>query len=447
MAAPRFTHAFAASHHCHLCGSDISLAYASRTGESWKAYVQELRHASPSMPRTAQALVPPRLCAHRLDSRDGEEARLVHAACWAVVTRLWDRDAFTAAELDGFLDCARDAGPFLPEIRFREAPDRLDVTIDHRLGVGDIEYRPAAACSDEERQWESLCAGLEDEGFTPPALLGLRRHELPEHVDGFVAYARQQHGAGKALAGAGAGVRSWVSVVSLLTPCLADGGSVAQALRNLYHGGAARFPHTANHDVVRANALTILLRLLTIPVEDVFAADGARAGRRAKLESPRAVPLAGITPDAPFRLGFLTLRREHYGDYFNEGRPCVGMRYLRCVDFEHHKGRAARGDVVPAIGALCGLRLFRDRIGTLAVHAKDGPDWHSVWQQDAMVQLSGAAAARPTAAEWPAGATQGHLLVISDTIKDQAVFDRFSQYMRETGWPEDARPRGFESMP
>lgn len=414
MAAAQHTHAFATSHHCHLCGSEISLAYASRHGESWKAHAQELRHAAPSVPRVAQALVPPGLCAHGFDGR--EEARLVHAACWAVVARLWGRHVFTLAELDGFLDCARDAGPFLPGIRFREAPDRLDVTIDHRLDARDMEHRPAAAArgdGGDERQWESLCAGLADEGITPPALLGLRRHELPGDVDAFVARALRQPSGGGAPGAATADAGPWAGVVGLLAPWLA-GGSVAQALRNLYHGGAARFPHAANHDVVRANALTVLLRLRTIPVEDVFAAAGAPAGRRARLESPRAVPLADMAPDAPFRLRFLTLRREHYVDYLDDGGSRVGMRYLRCIDFEHRKGRGAPGDATPAVRALCGLRLFRDRVGTLAVHAKDGPRWCSVWQQDPTVRLSAAVAARPTTAEWPPGMAQGHLLVISD---------------------------------
>ena len=464
-----FTHTFATFHHCVVCGSEISLTYATRPTESWKAYAQPLQHPSPSAPRVPQALVPPGLCSHTFE---GEEARLVHAACWDVVARLWGKKEFTLAELDGFLDCARDASPFLPEIRFREAPDRFDVTVDHTLDAEDLEHRTSSAETDAQRRFEELCAGLKDEGIKSPVLLaGLRRYPLPERFHAFVSSTLQSPS--EATNNENPALRFWAKVIGLLTSVSAGPDSpfaqadspsrvdrVAQALRNIRRGGPSRFPHTANHDVVRANASSILLTLLLIPVEDIFEADPLD-GKRPKLQRPRPEPLASLRPGWPFRLSFLTVRREYYVDNMNFGRRFrVGMKYLRTIDFRFHDEppqpeQSLAGYVVPSVRNLCGMQLVRDSICVFAVHAKDGNDWYTVWQQDPTIKITPHMAAVPTSAQWPAGMEKGDLLLVSDvslvlrvvtrrirevpladfaqTLKDIAVFDQFSQYLRDSG--------------
>ncbi|UNI15590.1 hypothetical protein JDV02_002112 [Purpureocillium takamizusanense] len=454
-----FSHTLATLQHCVVCGSEISLTYAARPTESWKAHAQPLEHASPpSVPRVPQALVPPGLCSHTFE---GQEARLVHAACWHVVARLWGKTEFTAAELDGFLDCARDASPFLPEIRFREAPDRFDVTVDHTLDADDLEGRTSRAETDAQRRFEELCAGLKDEGIKSPVLLGLRRHPLPERLHAFVSrtLASPTDAANKETPA----LRFWAKVIGLLTSASAGpdapfsqadspsrAARVAQALRNIRHGGPSRFPHTANHDVVRANASSILLALQLIPVEDIFEADHALLdGQRPKLQRPRPEPLSSLRPGWPFRLSFLTLRREYYVDNMDFGRRFrVGMKYLRTIDFrfhddtqqhqhqqrpEQHTLAGGGSYVVPAVRSLCGMQLVRDGIGVFAVHAKDGNDWYTVWQQDPTIKITPHMAALPTSAQWPEGMQKGDLLLVSDTVKDIAVFDQFSQYLRDSG--------------
>ncbi|KAJ6443457.1 ATP-dependent RNA helicase dbp3 [Purpureocillium lavendulum] len=453
-----FANTFATFHHCVVCGSEISLSYAARASESWKACAQPLQHASPSVPRVAQPLVAPGLCPPTFAAE--QEAGLVHASCWHVVARLWGKTEFTAAELDGFLDCARDASPFLPEIRFREAPDRLDVTIDHSLEAQDLEHRTSRAETDAQRRFEALCAGLKDEGIKSPVLLGLGRHALPERLDAFVSHALQDPGE----AGSGTGGparRFWAKVVGLLTSTSTGPDSpfsrpdspsraarVAQALRNIQRGGPSRFPHAANNDVVRANASTILLSLQLIPVEDICEAEPlglAANGKPSRLQRPRAVPLSALRPGSPFRLSFLTVRREYFVDNMKFGRRFrVGMKYLRTIDFAFHDDddmdqalpdlhvAAPATHLVPAVRTLCGMQLVRDGIGVFAVHAKDGDDWYTVWQQDPTATITPDMVALPTSAQWPGKMQDGELLLVSDTLKDIAVFDQFSQYLQSS---------------
>lgn len=410
-----FTHTFATFHHCSLCGSEISLAATSRRGEGWKAVAQELKHPAPSVPRVAQPLVAPGFCSHTFD---GEAARVVHSACWKVVAKLWGKSTYTIAEIDGFLDCARNLAPFLPEIPFRESPEQLDVTIDHRLDAKDLDYRPADPKEPALKYWIELQDGIEEEGIDPPSLLRIRNFDLPEDLDRFVANALRK--ASEVQKSSDRATRFWAKVVGMLanSPATQFSASshdrvalVAQAMKNLRIGGVSLFPHAANFDIVRANALKILVTLIPIPVEDLQEAE-PKDGMRAKLERPRSIPLADIRPTTPFRLNFHTIRRQYFVDNMNDRGFKLGMKYLRNIEFDEQQG--SPNDMLPTIHSLSGVRLIRDRLGVLAVHAKDGPNWVGIWQQDPSLTLHPQMAVKPTTAEWPEGFKQGALVVIAD---------------------------------
>lgn len=415
------THNLATFYHCYLCGSKIALAAINLRGEGWKAVAQELKHPSPSQARVPQPLVQPGFCSHAFEA--DQEARVVHAACWGVVVKLWGKTVFTMAELDGFLDCARNVSPFLPEIAFKETPEQLDITIDHRLDASDLDYEPDNPPNNTLQYWEALQTGIADEGIIPPSLLFVGSHELPPQLESFVAHALYH--ATQVRKSPDANTRFWAEVIGMLANSPAAQFSIdepnrasriAQAVRNLRLGGPNRFPHTANFDTVRANALTILVTLIPIPVEDVATA-GAKDGKRARLERPRSIPLADIKPRVPFRLNFYTIRRKYVvdNDIDNDRGYTLGMKYLRTIEFDDTRGAAT--DLVPTIHALCGVRLIRDKIGVLAVHAKDGPNWLGIWQQDPSIQLSPEMALKPTSSEWPTGFAQGSLVVVADVSR------------------------------
>ncbi|TWU71972.1 hypothetical protein ED733_001996 [Metarhizium rileyi] len=409
------THAFASSHHCYLCGSEISLAALNRRSEGWKAVAQELKHPSPPEPRVPQPLVKPGFCSHVFE---GEEGRVVHAACWGVVVKLWGKTTFTIAELDSFVDCARNVAPFLPEIPFKESPEQLDITIDHRLDASDLDYTSGITHNDTLKYWEALQGSIADEGIIPPSLLGISSHEMPPQLESFITHVLRN--AAEVRRSADQNVSFWTEIIGMLANSPAAQFSsnkpdrplrIAQAVRNLRLGGTNRFPHTANFDTVRANCLTILITLIPIPVEDV-AAEASKGGKRARLERPRSVPLVGIKPPVPFRLNFYTIRRMYFVQNMNDRGYTLGMKYLRTIEFD--ETRASASDLAPTMVGLCGVRLIRDRIGVLAVHAKDGPNWVGIWQQDPSLQLSPEMAIKLTSSEWPVGSAQGSLVVVGD---------------------------------
>jgi hypothetical protein len=323
------------------------------------------------------------------------------------------------AELDGFIDCARNVAPFLPETRFKEAPDQLDITIDHRLDASDLDDRPANSQNDSLSYWESLQSGIATEGIIPPSLLGINSHDIPERLEAFIAHALGN--ATEVRKSPDSDVRFWAGVIGMLanSPAMQFASNepdralrIAQALRNLRLGGADRFPHTANFDTVRSNVLTILVTLIPIPVEDIAAAAHAKDGKRAKLERPRSMALADIRSQVPFRLNFYTIRRRYYVDNVNDRGYTLGMKYLRTIEFD--ETQSSTEDLAPTINDFCGVRLIRDKIGVLAVHAKDGPNWVGIWQQDAAIQLSPEMALKLTTSEWAAGQAQGSLVVVAD---------------------------------
>jgi hypothetical protein len=336
------------------------------------------------------------------------------------VAKLWGKTSFTIAELDGFLDCARNVAPFLPEIPFKESPEQLDITIDHRLDASDLDYEPPPSPDDTLPYWTELQSGIKDEGLIPPALLGINNHEIPPRLEAFIAHALGN--ATEVRKSPDSNVRFWAEVVGMLANSPAAQFSrtepdrpsrIAQAIRNLHLGRANRFPHTSNFDTVRSNALTILVTLIPIPVEDVAAAAGdAKNGKRAKLERPRSVPLATIHPQTPFRLNFYTVRRKFFVDNGNDRGFTLGMKYLRTIEFD--ETRSSASDLMPTINSFSGVRLIRDTIGVLAVHAKDGPNWVGIWQQDPSKHLSPEMALKATTSEWAVGLKQGSLVVVAD---------------------------------
>ena len=412
--ASELTHTFATFHHCYICGADITLNATSVPNSGWKAVAQKLVHAPGSPADGNHPLVPADFVSH---SFEGEESRLVHSACWKVITRVWGKTAFTPAELDGFIDCARDVAPFLPEIPFAHAPDQLDVAIDHRLDTRDLDYRPHDPVRDDLRRWMRLQAGLASEHLIPPALVAVETHNLPQSLEDFVTSTTSNPA--EAQNSPDETVRGWADVIRMLVNApgeLFSAGSsyrperVAQALSNLKHGGLTRFPHTVNFDVVRANAVTILRTLIPIPVESMHEA-APKGGKRAKLERPRHIHLSSIRPYSPFRLSFYTLRRRYFEENMNKTGFKLGMRFLKAINFD---GNTEEAELVPQIGNLCGVRFIRDHVGTLAVHAKDGDHWMSIWQQDPNVQLSPEMGVKVFTAMWPEGHRDGNLVVVSD---------------------------------
>ncbi|KAG5978878.1 hypothetical protein E4U55_005818 [Claviceps digitariae] len=434
---------------CLLCGSSISLAAINTRSEGWKAVAQQLSHASspssPSTPRhTRQPLVPPSFIYPA--PSPSQEARVVHSACWSIAAKIWGTKAFTTAELDGFLDCARNVGPFLPDIPFKESPEQLDVTIDHCLDARDLDdgvrretsSTPTTATTPTQRQndrdtvldWEAMQRSLKQEQLTPPSLIDMQRHQLPPDLESFVGHTLRDASAMRS--SPDPDLRFWAQVLAMLAnspaPVFAKHAPhrafhLAQALRNLHLGGLSRFPHTTNFDIVRANALTILLTLLPIPLEELEPVPEAKRGtKRAGLERPRAVSLdtipssslsssSSITP--PFRLNFYTLRRQRVANTIQDRNLVPGMKYLRCIDFNVSRP-AEQTDLVPSITALSGIRLIRDHLGVMAVHARDGIDWLRVWQQDDSTPLTADMALQFTSAEWDSGAHNGTLTITAD---------------------------------
>lgn len=163
--------------------------------------------------------------------------------------------------------------------------------------------------------------------------------------------------------------------------------------------------------MVESNAVTLLVKLLSIPIEEVLAAD-LKNGKRPKLEKSKSVLLPAVQGPSTINLQFFTLRRRHYVDSGNDRGLRIGMKYLRSIDIAPEE---ATGATPIHFDTLCGVRMVRGRLGAIAVQIKNGSSWTQGWQQDPNLELQdGQMAISTTQVEWAQGFQPGSFVVISD---------------------------------
>lgn len=298
---------------CRLCGHTINTQHAASDPQgpgAWRGYAQDLQLASqPPVPGEPQLLLPAEICSmtfHR-------ESRTMHAACWRIVERLWGKSVLTIAELDGFLDVSSDLAPFLPEAPYTVSPIESDAnftsTRPQPTPLQNITSIPAS---------QNLFTSLEAEELQRPLLPDVGNQGLPldlgRHVGQWLTTSKREKDVESQQSPT---LSYWSSVTRMLQdhpqfstlPSTKAAEDITQTLKNLHDRGLDCFPHLANYDTVHANAITILLTLLRIPVEDISRADDQNA-RRAKLQTSRSVNLPrSLETPAKVRLQLSTLRR------------------------------------------------------------------------------------------------------------------------------------------
>ncbi|CAI7621261.1 unnamed protein product [Penicillium pancosmium] len=416
---------------CRICGHSIKLQYAAEEPKGpggWRGYAQELQLASQQP--GPQSLVPTELCYSTFRG----ETRTMHAACWKTIESIW-KSEFTTAELDGFLDVSLDLAPFLPEIPYNVSP----IEIDAGLTTGRPE-RPSRQNSIMTLASDEPFGTLETEGFQKPRLPDIKNHSLPPDL------GRHNPTLGY-----------WSSVARILEthprfsniPPAGMEGDITQILKSLGEGELCCFPHLVNYDIVYANAMTIILTLLKLPLQGIQGEPDLN-GRRARLQLSRDInlPPALDTP-AKLKLKFLTLRRK----VATEGRPDrsdlrVGMKYLRDIWFGPPDVEIAvePDDVVMVVPSFAGLRFFRDHVGVFVVLVKERETWHSCWQQHSAIRWQeGIPGAESTAVEWQTGVGQPSFLIVADTYRDMMLLDLSqNNIQKEKGSQRDRLKRMFK---
>lgn len=133
----------------------------------------------------------------------------------------------------------------------------------------------------------------------------------------------------------------WSSVASMLAhhphfanlPPAKIAENVTRILQSLHIGGLDRFLHIVNFDRVYANAMTILLTLLKLPLDEIQSEPDLK-GNRARVQTSRSInPPSRLNTPAKLKLQLSTLRRQSYA----EGNPDrqsdlrVGMKYIRDI--------------------------------------------------------------------------------------------------------------------
>ncbi|KAG6138037.1 hypothetical protein E4U12_008489 [Claviceps purpurea] len=525
---------------CPLCGSNISRVVLDNPRERWKSSVQYLDFAPlsrrPSSDRHDDGGRMPLVASGSMDKLPppSHEARVVHAACWAIMTKVWGTNTFTKAELESFVACTRCLAPFLPGILFQESPGELDEDIDYAFGDDELdadelyqgeldadylddeeeeeeeeekeendEDKEDEEMEDEEMEdeyydemdyeeyeydedyddmegnemdyddqgneiiypedsntnemadlarkkesqtrkllsWDATQQNMQQELLRPPSLIGLFDRALPppSELESFVA--RTLNHVAEVRHNPDPDLRFWAGVIVMLANSPASQfaksaapnriSSITRALRNLHLGSLQRFPHTANFDVVRSNALSILTTLLPIPVGDMDDDDDDDDSTyqlvrtmRSQLKRRRAISLRDISysSDQPLRLTFFTIRRPRAEKAILRRGVPVGRQYLRFINFD--VSRAVRGsEIAPRVNCFCGLRLVRDEVGVVAVDVLDGNDWMHVWeQQDCEGGLDdGEGGMKRSVAEWDVRAENGHLTIVADAVKDLSI--------------------------
>lgn len=402
---------------CRICGSSIKLQYAAedRNGPgAWRGYAQELKLASQR--RGPQPLVPAELC---YSSFQGE-TRTMHAACWKVAESMW-KNEFTMDELNGFLDISADLASFLPEIVHQVSPIEIDAALTS--GISEVvthESNTAISASDE------LLNTMEIEGLEKPMLPDMKNHSLPSELDRHISRWMSTIESEDVETLQNPTLQYWSSVTRMLEthPQFSDiprsqaAEKIAQILPNLHAGGLDSFPHLANYDIVYANAMSILLTLHRLPLENIPNAPDLN-GNRARLTQPRSIkiPPALDTP-AKFRLKFSTLRRFGATEANDDRKNLrVGDKYLRDIWFgpPDTEIQTDADDVLLEIPSFAGLRFIRDHVGVFEVLVKQGDMWRSCWQQDPSFKwhesMSGV---QSTVVEWEAGVGQPYFSIIAN---------------------------------
>ncbi|KAJ5592859.1 hypothetical protein N7537_009763 [Penicillium hordei] len=415
---------------CRICGHSIKLQYAAEDPKgpgAWRGYSQDLQLASQQP--VPQALVPAELCSSTFHS----ETRTMHAACWKIIEGIW-KSEFTMAELDGFLDVSSDLAPFLPEMPYKVSPIEIDAGLTWE-GSGQTSHRNGITISASE----GFLTTLETEGLEKPLLPDMRYHALPPDLDRHVRRWLSDSEAEDVESLRNPTLGYWSSVARMLenhpqfsnVPPAEVAEDITQTLKHLYDRGLGCFPHLANYDAVHANAMTILLTLLKLPLEDIQGAPDLK-GKRARLQLSRSIQLPpALDTPAKLKLQLSTLRRQNYAEGSpNRSNLRVGMKYLHDIWFGPPDADIAAepGDVVVEVPSFAGLRFVRDHLGVFAVLAKQGEMWHSCWQQDPTVrwQEGMPGTESTTVVEWQAGMGQPSFLIASDTYRDLMLLDQNS---------------------
>ena len=216
------------------------------------------------------------------------------------------------------------------------------------------------------------------EGIQGPGLVSSIKHDVPPELNDLISEALdpdrspRRHVGSEASDFGRAARRLANELIFRSLPPEERIKAIAQALRNFNGGGTARFPHTANFDVVYANALTILLKVIRIPAQVLSAGD--KDGKRPKLERHRDIS-AEVSGSAALCLGFFTLRREYYvGD--GQGGRSVGAKYLSTASFtmgDYDSMGPARDALQLAVDSPCGLEFICDRVGIVC--SRQGRGW------------------------------------------------------------------------
>lgn len=397
--------------YCYICGTTIDRKYAEDPAgeESWRAYAQELTLKDPQA--GAGPLVDPELCPLVIRG----EPRRVHQACSAVVSDVVGGGAFTAAQLDGFIDCARDIDPFLPQIPTGASPDRLDTD----LASPGLDLERRESMDPVQATWYDDQI-LQSEGIRAPVLTSIAKHDVPLRLEDLVSEALDPDF--HASKYPDAGIQNFLAAARTLQslPPLRDQPpderpiSIAQALWNFKKGGVARFPHTANFDVVRSNVLTILTKLLPMDLEDVSSAH-YMDGIRPKLEEYRSIS-AGCSASPALTLRLFTLRRNFYArdETDDEDGRRLGSQYLRDVGF-------ATGDpevdleatLELAVDSPHGLEFVRDGLGVVRVNVKDSAGWRTAFAREGITGWDDKERFPRAKVEWMTGSEE-QFHIISD---------------------------------
>ncbi|KAJ6077704.1 poly(ADP-ribose) glycohydrolase isoform [Penicillium canescens] len=242
------------------------------------------------------------------------ETRTMHAACWKIVERIW-KSEFTMAELDGFLDVSSDLAPFLPEMPYKVSPIEIDAGLTSEIS-GQTSHQNSITISASE----GFLTTLETEGLKKPMLPDMRHYALPSDLDRHVRRWLSDSEAEDVESLQNPTLGYWSSVARMLenhpqfsnVPPAEVAEDITQTLKHLYDGGLGCFPHLANYDSVHANAMTIVLTLLRLPLEDIQGGADLK-GKRARLQLSRSIKLPpALDSPAKLKLQLSTLRRQIY---------------------------------------------------------------------------------------------------------------------------------------
>ncbi|KAI9824849.1 MAG: hypothetical protein M1819_000801 [Sarea resinae] len=336
---------------CYLCRSHIDSKAGNYRETKWKAFNQELFLQQTD--GSAQWHLPPP--DQMIMSVGG--SRVVHSACWVVVTKVFDPFDLDATWLARFTETLADLHPFLTPIAFEAAPDRLESSLDK------VEEE---ASRDEPRKG----LGVFEKFHVPRDVIQLIYACLDRYDD--VCNLRQV-----ALEEPSTGV--WLSLGLKFRRCdprFAEGtpreiaSRIQSALKNL-RDRPSLFPHASNYCTVWNNAI-----ILRSKMEDPLAGQRTSeelSNRYFIYANPRLniLQMNALKIDAKLApASTLQLRFSH-----------VGARRYICGLGINGNFSGYRGDSSLSIGlaSLSGIRTVADEEGFGAIQVKDGLSWRDVW--------------------------------------------------------------------